>query len=151
MKKPKVKKLSIKKEKARAWKAFSEYVRTHTAFLYESDIVPCYTCEKNLPWKEMQCGHAIGGWNNSILFSEDLCRVQCVGCNVFGRGKYAIFTFKLIKELGMDKYEQLVALSQETKQYKAIDYVDIREKYEKKLEELGWKLQINTLQSLGNL
>lgn len=120
--------------KKKAWKAFSEYIRQRYA--PDDGMVVCYTCGKVDHWKKMQAGHAIGGRNNAVLFNEDLVRPQCVGCNVFGRGKYAIFTRKLIDELGMEKYDQLVTESQKLVQYKSSDYMEIEDKYKEKLNNL---------------
>lgn len=120
--------------KKKAWAAFSEYIRMKNTDT--SSGVDCYTCGKNVYWNMIQAGHAIGGRNNSILFNEDLVRPQCVGCNVFGRGKYAIFTRKLIDELGMGRYDELVSESQKTVQYKSTDYQEIEKKYKELLSEL---------------
>lgn len=120
--------------KKAAWSAFSKYIR-----MKASDNVGgvnCYTCGKNVFWTLIQAGHAIGGRNNAILFNEDLVRPQCVGCNVFGRGKYAIFTRKLIDELSLARYDELITESQKVIQFKMQDYIDIETKYKKKLEEL---------------
>lgn len=138
MKKPKVKHLKITTEKKKAWKVFSEYIRLS----YASDEPGergwenCYTCKAKAPWREMQAGHGIGGRNNAVLFMEEVVRPQCVGCNVFGRGKYPIFTSKLIKELGMERYDELLTLSQQTVKYTAQQYKDIADVYKAKLAEL---------------
>lgn len=131
MKKP----ISKSKAKAKAWNAFSRYIRTKYAD--KGGMCICYTCGKIAPIKEIQCGHGISGRNNAVLFMEEVCRPQCVGDNVFGRGKQSIFTMKLIKEHGMAKYEELVDLSNTTIQYKTIDYVQIAEKYKEKLMDLA--------------
>lgn len=60
----------------------------------------CYTCGKKAPWKEMQNGHFVSRAQLATRFSEDNCRVQCVGCNVFGGGRTSIFAEKLEEELG---------------------------------------------------
>ena len=119
--------------KKRAWSAFSLYIRNKYAV---NGMCECYTCGKVVPIKLAHAGHAIGGRNNAVLFNEDLVRVQEAGCNVFGRGKYAIFTRKLIDELGMEKYDQLVTESQKVVQYKSSDYIEIEEKYKEKLNNL---------------
>lgn len=119
--------------KKKAWSAFSSYIRQKYAG--EEGLTICYTCGKVGHWKTMQAGHGIGGRTNSVLFNEDLVRVQCVGCNLYGRGKYAIFTRKLIDELGMEKYDQLVTESQKVVQYKSSDYEDIEKKYKVLINE----------------
>lgn len=102
----KIKKSTVKKK---AWAAFSQYMRLKYADHRGYDT--CYTCGKQALWKSMQAGHGIGGRNNSILFEERLVKPQCVGCNVFGRGQYRVFTRKLIAELGLDQYDELVTQS----------------------------------------
>lgn len=93
------KKPSLSSLKKKAWKLFSEYVRSkHPAV--------CYTCGESHRRKSLQCGHAIGGRHNAVLFDEEICRPQCVACNVFRRGNYPIFTTKLIKENGMEWWEK---------------------------------------------
>lgn len=55
----------------------------------------------------MQNGHWIPRNNLATRFSEENCRPQCVGCNMFQNGKPDIFAVNLIKE-GID----IVALQQ---------------------------------------
>lgn len=133
-----MKKITKTIAKKKAWVAFSKYIRMSYGYqinneTFGTQFVDCYTCGKRGLVKELQTGHAIGGRNNSILFNEDLVRPQCVGCNVFGRGKYAIFTRKLIDELGLQRYDELVTESQKVVQYKINDYLEIAQKYRDKL------------------
>lgn len=133
-KKPKikVKHLKLSTEKKKAWKVFSEYIRRKGGVL-----IQCYTCGVRNAWNDgMQAGHGIPGRNNAVLFLEAVVKPQCVGCNVFGRGKYPIFTSKLIKELGMEEYDRLLNLSQQVVKFTALDYKDIADKYKEKLEAL---------------
>jgi hypothetical protein len=51
-------------------------------------------------WKEAQAGHGLSGRGNSILFDPEICRPQCISCNIFKGGNYDIFHQKLIKETG---------------------------------------------------
>lgn len=118
---------NVSKTKAKAWSAFSLYIRTKYAD--EDGLVACYTCGKRAEIKNMQAGHGIGGRNNAVLFMEDIVKPQCMGCNVFGRGQYARFTRKLIDELGMDRYDEIVKDSNKTVKYKLADYMEIEEKY----------------------
>lgn len=127
-------KITKSKAKKRAWKAFSLYIRKKD--MNSMGFVNCYTCDKRVFYKEANAGHAIGGRNNAILFNEDLVRVQCVGCNVWGRGQYAVFTRKLIDELGLKKYDELIEHARDTVQLKVADYLEIESFYRKKLEDL---------------
>lgn len=112
----------LKKAKDKAWIAFSLYIRTK--YKNPDGTLTCYTCEKTFPFKGMTAGHGIGGRNNAVLLLEQVVRPQCVGCNVWGRGQYRIFTLKLIEELGLEEYGQLAKISDETVIFKVADWED---------------------------
>ena len=122
-----MKKLTLSKAKKKAWTAFSLWIRTKD--MDENGFVTCYTCGKKKHFKEMNGGHGIGGRNNAVLFDERLVRVQCVGCNIWGRGQYQIFTRKLIGELGIEVYDEITRHSSLPVKYSIQDYLDIEEKY----------------------
>jgi hypothetical protein len=128
-----MKKLTLSKAKARAWKQFSLWVRLSNA---EDELVMCYTCEKILPYKKTNAGHGIGGRNNAILFEERIVKPQCFGCNIWGRGQYQIFTRKLIDELGLEEYDQIVFRSRLPIKYTIQDYLDIEAEYKEKIKVL---------------
>ena len=94
----KVKKLSTAKLKKKLDKVFSEYIRRK--YSNSNGQVECYTCGSVKDWKEMQCGHFVSRVYLGTRFEEDNVRVQCVGCNIFGRGKTAIFASNLETERG---------------------------------------------------
>ena len=121
------------KEKKKAWNAFSRYIRLKN--MNPDGTLTCYTCDKVFPFKHMSAGHGIGGRTNAVLFDERIVKPQCSGCNIWGRGKYAIFTRKLIDELGLKGYDKVVADSQKTVQYKAHDYEEIADKYKELIKE----------------
>lgn len=64
---------------------FSRYIR-----LSHSDrdgFVNCFTCNRRYFWKDIQNGHFISRTYLAVRYSEDNCRPQCVGCNIYGNGK----------------------------------------------------------------
>ncbi len=122
-----------KKAKDKAWSAFSKYIRIKNSV---NEMATCYTCGAVKHWKELQAGHGIGGRNNAVLFMEEIVKPQCVGCNVFGRGKYAIFTRKLIDELGMGEYDRLVTESNQVVKFSLADYKDKEITYTEKFKTL---------------
>lgn len=79
-------------------KLFSEYIRRK--YSDGNGMALCYTCQKYAHWKELQCGHFVSRAQLATRFSEDNCRVQCAGCNIFGGGRISIFAERLEKELG---------------------------------------------------
>lgn len=98
----------MKKDKTTAWykkeldRIFSLYIRNKYAD--SNGYVKCYTCSVSKPIKEMQNGHWIPRNNLATRFSEENCRPQCVGCNMFNKGRPDVFAVNLIKE-GIDIVE----------------------------------------------
>ena len=128
-----LKKPSLKRLKNKAWKLVSEYIRRKDAD--EGGTTRCFTCEKAIHWKyEAQAGHAIGGRHNAVLLDVDILRPQCVACNVFKRGNYPIFTTKLIKENGMEWWEQKLEQSSQVVKLTRDDYEEIIGKYKRELD-----------------
>lgn len=117
--------------KRRAWKAFSKYIRTRDMNL--SGFVKCYTCGRKFDFKNIQAGHGLGGRHGGVLFLEELVKPQCRGCNIFGGGKYPIFTQKLIEEHGTEKYYELVKKSNQLVKYSIEDYLEIERRYKELL------------------
>ena len=57
----------------------------------------------------MQNGHFVSRQHLPTRWHLDNCRVQCVGCNVFGNGQLLDFEERLVKELSRKKVEALKA------------------------------------------
>ena len=93
----KIKKKTTSQLKKELDKVFSIYIRQKYA---KDGLVECYTCGKRGEWRYLQCGHFVSRSHTATRWSEDNCRPQCVGCNVFGGGKVASFATNLDKELG---------------------------------------------------
>lgn len=116
---------SLSKLKKELDRVFSLYIRQKYA--NEDGTVKCYTCTTIKHWTEMQNGHWIPRNNLATRFSEENCRVQCVGCNLFQKGRPDVFAVNLIKE-GVD----IVALEQTKYRVFKIDrhwYETLIEKY----------------------
>lgn len=74
---------------------FSLYIRHKYA---QDGMVRCYTCSVSKPIKEIQNGHFVPRNILATRFLEDNCRPQCVGCNMFQRGRPDEFAAKLERE-----------------------------------------------------
>lgn len=96
-------------------------------------MVSCYTCGERMVWKESQAGHAIGGRHNAVLFDEEICRPQCVRCNVFMRGNYPVFTAKLIREKGLGWFERKLEESRMVVKLTRSDFEEVIQTYRQKL------------------
>lgn len=93
---------SLSKLKKKLDTVFSQYIRQKYAD--QNGMVKCYTCSTVKHWKEMQNGHWIPRNNLATRFSEENCRPQDVGCNMFQQGRPDVFAVNLIKE-GIDLEE----------------------------------------------
>lgn len=111
----KVKLQSISLLKRKADKASSLYVRQKYAD--ETGQAECYTCGKFDQWKNLQCGHFVSRNNSATRYDLDNLRVQCAGCNVWGRGRLNIFAAKLLDELGTTRFKALLARGRSTHQF----------------------------------
>ena len=78
---------------------FSIYVRQK----YDKS---CYTCGKV---GTLQNGHFVSRQYLATRWDENNCRPQCVGCNIFGKGKPLDFEERLKKDLGSDYVETMKA------------------------------------------
>jgi len=130
-----MKKITLSSAKKKAWKAFSLWVRLKDTEEFDK-CVRCYTCGKITDYKNMNAGHGIGGRNNAILFEERVVRPQCAGCNIWGRGQYQIFTRKLIDELGLATYDEIVSKARIPVKYRIADYEAIEADYKERIKNL---------------
>jgi|SRR3990172_9892917 len=125
--------IKLKVRKQAAWDAFSKFIRTK---YLKNGFLVCYTCGKKMTLEDAQAGHGIGGRNNAVLFMEEVVRPQCQKCNGFLNGNYPVFTMKLMEELGVKRYQNLVILSNQIVKWTASEFLEIENYYRGKLEKL---------------
>src|SRR3990167_8957868 len=101
----KVSKLPTAKLKKQADAVFSVWVRMRGQ---QGGMNICYTCGKMSLIKFLQCGHFVARHHSVTRYDEMNCKVQCVGCNVFGRGQASKFAEHLIKDYGMEEFNKLL-------------------------------------------
>lgn len=89
---------SMAKLKKELDRVFSIYIRSKHPKI-------CYTCGKTNV--TLQCGHFIPRQYLATRWSEDNCRPQCVGCNLFGNGQLLDFEEHLKRDLGNDYVEAM--------------------------------------------
>lgn len=122
-----------KRLKDKAWKLFSRYIRRKHSD--QDGLARCYTCGVVKPYKELQCGHGIGGRGNYILFKEEVCRPQCYSCNVGKDGNYQRFVPKLVKQYSLFQYEQWEIDSRQVVKRNKQYYVDLIDELQSQHDE----------------
>lgn len=141
------KKIQYNKQKEKAWKAFSDWVRhkecLETTGTFERGI--CVTCNVSgrpdeFPYEKLQAGHAVGGRKNAVLFHEDIVHIQCMNDNRQGNGglagDYGNYMAYLVRKYGLEHAEALQRLKNAYKEITYDDLVEIEKKYKDKLEHL---------------
>ena len=134
----KIKKITLSKAKARAWKQFSLYIRLRDCLetTGTKERLMCCTCRRLVPFKQAQAGHFIGGRTNSILFIESNCHGQDVGCNVFLRGNYDRYLIFMLDKYGEEWVRYLANQKNEIKKYTVQDLLEKEAYYKEKYEAL---------------
>ena len=113
---------------------FSKYIRWYYADA--NGYVECYTCGITKPVKEMQCGHFQSRRHYATRWHTNNCRVQCQKCNIFSQGNIWIYGNKLKAEIGEDKFDELIQLSNTSVKRSQEDYKEMIAYYKKELEIL---------------
>jgi hypothetical protein len=92
-----------KKLHKQMWKLMSLYIRTKDAD--NNGMVSCYTCGIVKHYKEMDCGHFKHG---RLDGDERNLKVQCSKCNRYLSGHLDVYAERLIRDYGLDWFNQLV-------------------------------------------
>ena len=122
---------SLSKLKKQLDKIFSLYIRTKYS---KNGLVKCYTCSVTKPIKEIQNGHWIPRNVLGSRFSEENCRPQCVGCNMFNKGRPDVFAVNLMNE-GVD-IKELQKLRYKVFKVSSLWYEEKINEYTRKLKDL---------------
>jgi DNA-directed RNA polymerase subunit N (RpoN/RPB10) len=101
---------SITKLDADLWKLFSKFIRSKNADW--KGQVACFTCGKIDDFRAMDAGHylAKATTNSYLKFYEKNVNPQCVKCNRWLNGNYAVYKVKLIEKYGESIIPELNSL-----------------------------------------
>jgi len=130
------------KAKAKAWTAFSKYIRTRDCIRFGNSLTDgmCVTCKRQYPFKKLQAGHFIQGRGNSVLLDERLVYSQCLGCNgnpPMGKGgNYVEYFIFMEQEVGREKIDEFRLLKFQTKIYKQYQWEEAEQEFKNKTKEL---------------
>lgn len=113
-----------------AWKLQSQWIRTKDA--NPDGFVECYTCGAFKHYKETNAGHYK---HDRLDFDDRNLKVQCVRCNHSNSGELDVYAENLIRDNGLEWFNQLVRDAWAHQGYSAEDLkkiiVDLREKLSK--------------------
>lgn len=92
-----------KKLHKKAWTLMSEYVRSKDANL--DGFNECYTCNIVKHWRELQAGHFK---HDRLDFDERNLKPQCPQCNKYKSGLLDVYAERLIRDYGLEWFNQLI-------------------------------------------
>mgnify|MGYP001594226334 CR=1 FL=1 len=133
--KKKPRKKSLKTLRKTAWTACSQFVRQF--YSDHRGHARCYTCGVVDDWKSLQAGHAIPGRSNAVLLDTDIIRVQCYVCNIHKRGAHHLFSTNLIKEHGLEWWENKLQQARQIVKFTREDYEKFAEEFNLKIQQLS--------------
>lgn len=126
----------IKKEKAKADKAFSLFIRKRDA----KNGGKCITCNKWFPYEEMDAGHFVSRNCIALRYDEQNVNAQCRGCNRFRGGEQALYAKALDKKYGEGTSDSLLKIYKISRavvqRYPASFYLQKYEEYKEKNKEV---------------
>lgn len=117
-----MKKKTLSSEKKKAWDLMSKYVRLKASD--DNGMCKCVTCGNVKHWKEMQAGHYISRTHLATFLLEENIHVQCVACNMFGKGQLQEYALYIIDMYGVEKLKELRELKNTTIKRTIQDYED---------------------------
>jgi len=133
---PKIK--SASKEKKLAWSWFSKYIRARDCIDTTGGIEQgrCYTCDKLVPFNQLQSGHFQPGRTNNLLFDEDQVHIQCARCNLFLSGNWVAYLKHMRKDYGDKAVDEMMNNKYQVVKYTALDYEELKNKFKHDYEAL---------------
>lgn len=126
------------KAKARAWRAFSDYIRLRDCLLTTGTKHECLciTCGRRKEYAEIDAGHFVPGRRNSVLFSEFGVHGQCRFCNRYKDGDYPKYREVMIARHGLEEIERYEILAKVSVKLYTSDFERIYTHYKQEYEKL---------------
>ena len=126
--------MAKKKYKAKAWSAFSKYIRLRDAILTTggTEYATCVTCGKTFGVGKLHAGHFLPGRTNGILFDERGVHAQCVGCNIYGNGRQAEYYLWMMERYGPEVIDELAHAKVQSLKLTEEDYRMLEQEYRRR-------------------
>ena len=123
----KIKHISLKVLRKKAWVLQSEYIR-------RSERGVCFTCGSRRLWKKQDTGHYIH--KNCLDFDLINLHCQCARCNRFLHGNLGVYAERLIAEYGEEVIAELRQRANQVKKFTIFELELLIIKYEQLLKTL---------------
>lgn len=117
-------------------RVFSLYIRLRDSKPFNHQYFRCISCGQIKPFDQMDCGHFIGRTHMATRFDEDNCHGECRGCNRFSPDHMIYYQNNLVKKIGKDKVDLLIARGKGTKKYTAWELEILIRHYEEEIKKM---------------
>lgn len=124
---------SIAKIKKKADRTFSRYIRLKNSV---AGYCSCVTCGTRKPIKNIQAGHYIPRNILSTRFDEENVHPQCVGCNMFNKGRLDEYAVYLEKNYEIGILQRLHNKKHELVKITYSEYEEMIDKWEDEINDL---------------
>lgn len=130
--------MKLKTAKARAWNAFSIYIRTRDCLITTGNPTKgiCFTSDKEYPIEELDAGHFIPGRHNANLFNEKGCHAQSRYENRYLYGSQYRYSQKLIKMYGKGIIKELFDNDKKYLKFTIQDLLEKETEYKRRTKKL---------------
>lgn len=133
------KKASLKTLKKKAWSLCSQAIRLEGRDC--EGLVTCCSCQRRMPWKEIQAGHFIDGRFNSILFDERGIHPQCGVCNVVFNGRKEEYFLFMEHKYGRGVIDELRRQRNETRNFTVEELREMISGYKQRIEKESRRME----------
>jgi hypothetical protein len=138
-KSPRTKKKSLRSLKKKAWELLSKAIRLERR-QGPARLVECVSCQRQMPWKQIQAGHFIDGRFNSILFDERGIHPQCSMCNVVYNGRKEEYFIYMERTWGREIIDDLRAQRNRQVNFTTEDLEAMIKQYQQRIaDELNFR------------
>lgn len=104
---PKLRKPSVSLLKKKLDALFSRWIRIRASD--DAGYASCFTCGARRHYKEMQAGHYVPRNIGALRYEPRNVHVQCVGCNMFNKGRLDMYAVNLERLYGQGILQWLAA------------------------------------------
>lgn len=131
----KIDKLKVKKLKKKTKKQLKKELWALISPIIRNKSAKCYTCDKPLPiFADRSAGHLFSkGGHPATAFDLDNLRVQGDCCNLYKSGNCAVYSFRLIEEIGIERFNALALRAGQAKRWTTLELEALIAKYKDSL------------------
>ena len=112
------------------------YIRLRDSKPFGYKAFRCISCGQVKPFDQMDCGHFVSRVHMATRFDEDNCHGECRACNRFSADHMLYYQSNLVRKIGADRVDLLIAKGHGTRKYSAFELEVLIKYYTEKVKEM---------------